>query len=49
MFNIHSLREQWDTFTISKKLPSIIKLLKEDLGKDAAESARQSRTLKRHF
>lgn len=26
MFNIHSLREQWDTFTISKKLAVIIDL-----------------------
>jgi len=44
MFNIHSLREQWDTFTISKKLPTIIKLLKKELGKDPTEADISSQT-----
>jgi len=30
MFNIHSLREQWDLFTISKKLTKIIDLYEEE-------------------
>lgn len=30
MFNIHSLREQWDLFTIALKLPSVIKLLRKE-------------------
>lgn len=29
MFNIHSLREQWDLFTIANKLTSVIDLLEE--------------------
>lgn len=32
MFNIHSLREQWDLLTIALKLPRIINLLEEELG-----------------
>lgn len=32
MFNIHSLREQWDLLTIALKLPRIIELLKKELG-----------------
>lgn len=33
MFNIHSLREQWDVFTISNKLTRIIDLLKKKYGR----------------
>lgn len=36
MFNIHSLREQWDILTIAMKLPSIIDLLVEE-GFDPSE------------
>jgi len=32
MFNIHSLREQWDLLTIALKLPAVISLLKKKLG-----------------
>src|SRR5437868_4620483 len=31
MFNIHSLREQWDLLTIALKLPKVISFLAEDL------------------
>jgi ParB/RepB/Spo0J family partition protein len=31
MFNIHSLREQWDLLTIALKLPRVISLLTDDL------------------
>lgn len=31
MFNIHSLREQWDYFTIANKLTTVIKLLSKKL------------------
>jgi ParB family transcriptional regulator, chromosome partitioning protein len=37
MFNIHSLREQWDLLTIALKLPRVIALLKLDLGHDPNE------------
>jgi ParB family chromosome partitioning protein len=30
MFNIHSLREQWDFLTIAMKLPKVMELLKEE-------------------
>lgn len=33
MFNIHALREQWDLLTIALKLPSVISLLQESLGR----------------
>lgn len=33
MFNIHALREQWDLLTIALKLPRIIQLLTEQLGR----------------
>jgi ParB family transcriptional regulator, chromosome partitioning protein len=33
MFNIHALREQWDLLTIALKLPRIIQLLTERLGR----------------
>lgn len=38
MFNIHSLREQWDLFTISKKLTKIIDLYEEENHKVPNES-----------
>ncbi|WP_185903036.1 ParB/RepB/Spo0J family partition protein [Bacteriovorax stolpii] len=37
MFNIHALREQWDLFTIAKKLPEVINLLKEEYDKTPTE------------
>lgn len=37
MFNIHSLREQWDLLTIALKLPRVVNLLKEKLQRDPAE------------
>jgi ParB family chromosome partitioning protein len=37
MFNIHSLREQWDLLTIALKLPKVIKFLTEDLGRTPNE------------
>ncbi|MDR6841025.1 ParB/RepB/Spo0J family partition protein [Pseudoxanthomonas sacheonensis] len=33
MFNIHALREQWDLLTIALKLPRVISLLREGLGR----------------
>src|SRR6266498_204922 len=30
MFNIHSLREQWDFLTVAMKLPTIIELMRAD-------------------
>jgi hypothetical protein len=33
MFNIHALREQWDLLTIALKLPKVVGLLTERLGK----------------
>lgn len=38
MFNIHSLREQWDLLTIAVKLPRIIDLLQDTLGKKPTEA-----------
>lgn len=37
MFNIHSLREQWDLLTIALKLPVVIELLTEQLGHQPTE------------
>jgi ParB family chromosome partitioning protein len=37
MFNIHALREQWDYFTIARKLPDIIELLVAQLEKVPTE------------
>jgi ParB/RepB/Spo0J family partition protein len=37
MFNIHSLREQWDLFTIANKLTRILELLKKQLKRDPNE------------
>lgn len=38
MFNIHALREQWDLLTIALKLPKLINLLEEELGKEPTEA-----------
>ncbi len=48
MYNIHALREQWDTMTVALKLPTITRLLEERLGRgpteaDLAEATGQSR------
>lgn len=37
MFNIHALREQWDLFTISSKLPRVIQLLTQRLERAPTE------------
>jgi ParB/RepB/Spo0J family partition protein len=37
MFNIHSLREQWDYLTIAKKLPDVIALHRDDYGNEPNE------------
>lgn len=37
MFNIHSLREQWDLLTIALKLPRVITLLASKLQRDPSE------------
>lgn len=37
MFNIHSLREQWDLLTIAMKLPRVIQLLRASKGSDPTE------------
>jgi ParB-like chromosome segregation protein Spo0J len=37
MFNIHSLREQWDLLTIALKLPRVIRLLAEKLNRTPSE------------
>lgn len=38
MFNIHSLREQWDLLTIALKLPSVIGLLRKERNYEPKES-----------
>lgn len=38
MFNIHSLREQWDVFTIANKLTRVINLLEQKLGRPPREA-----------
>ena len=38
MFNIHSLREQWDLFTIANKITKVLDLLSIQLGKVPNES-----------
>lgn len=38
MFNIHSLREQWDYFTIANKLPIVIDRFREERGFDPNEA-----------
>ncbi|PTY07134.1 hypothetical protein DB347_07425 [Opitutaceae bacterium EW11] len=37
MFNIHSLREQWDLLTIAMKLPRVVLLLSGELGREPKE------------
>ncbi len=37
MFNIHSLREQWDLLTIALKLPRVLRLLEHKLQKNPTE------------
>lgn len=37
MFNIHSLREQWDLLTIALKLPTVIELLEGSMGRRPTE------------
>jgi ParB family transcriptional regulator, chromosome partitioning protein len=37
MFNIHSLREQWDLFTIANKITKVISLLSQKIGKEPNE------------
>ena len=37
MFNIHSLREQWDYFTIANKLPDVQQRFRRERGKEATE------------
>jgi ParB family chromosome partitioning protein len=44
MFNIHSLREQWDLLTISLKLPQVIALLKKERIKEPTEADLSSKT-----
>lgn len=38
MFNIHALREQWDTFTIAHKLTRVIALLESELERAPTET-----------
>jgi len=50
MFNIHALREQWDVLTIALKLPSVLTMLDEKLGRapnerEISEHTGLSRTL----
>jgi ParB family transcriptional regulator, chromosome partitioning protein len=44
MFNIHSLREQWDLLTVSLKLPQVIGLLKKERKKEPTEAELSSAT-----
>lgn len=44
MFNIHSLREQWDLVTIALKLPMVIGLLRQSLGKEPKEAELSNET-----
>ena len=44
MFNIHSLREQWDLLTQSTKLPRVIELLTDELGRKPTEAELVDRT-----
>ncbi len=44
MFNIHSLREQWDLLTVALTLPSVIELLQQSIGKTPVESDISSAT-----
>jgi ParB/RepB/Spo0J family partition protein len=44
MFNIHSLREQWDLLTIAMKLPRIVQLLRKELGTEPTERQLSEKT-----
>lgn len=44
MFNIHSLREQWDLLTMALKLPKVIQLIKEKENIDPNEKELSERT-----
>lgn len=44
MFNIHALREQWDLLTIALKLPTIVSLLKQELGHLPTEGELSAKT-----
>jgi ParB family transcriptional regulator, chromosome partitioning protein len=44
MFNIHALREQWDLLTIAMKLPTVIDLLKIELGHSPNEGELSKQT-----
>jgi len=44
MFNIHSLREQWDLLTIALKLPKVIELLEVELKRSPNEREISERT-----
>lgn len=44
MFNIHSLREQWDLLTIAIKLPRIIELLRSEAGTEPTERQLSEKT-----
>jgi ParB family transcriptional regulator, chromosome partitioning protein len=44
MFNIHSLREQWDLLTRAAKLPRVIKLLTDELSRKPTEAELSDRT-----
>lgn len=37
MFNIHALREQWDLLTVALRLPTVIELLKVEIGREPNE------------
>jgi ParB family chromosome partitioning protein len=44
MFNIHSLREQWDLLTRAAKLPRVINLLTDELGRRPTEAELSDKT-----
>jgi ParB/RepB/Spo0J family partition protein len=44
MFNIHSLREQWDLLTTAAKLPHVINLLNDELRRKPTEAELSDRT-----
>jgi ParB family chromosome partitioning protein len=44
MFNIHSLREQWDLLTIAMKLPRVVDLLRDELDREPKERETCERT-----
>jgi ParB/RepB/Spo0J family partition protein len=44
MFNIHSLREQWDLLTIAAKIPRVTDLLADELGRKPTEADLSDKT-----